>query len=53
MINLVVLYLAEFWYNNSYHSAVHKTPFEIKYGYAPAHHFVIAMEDCLVHELEV
>jgi transposase InsO family protein len=45
------LYLAEFWYNSSYHSAVQTTPFEILYGYGPTH-FGFTMDDCAVSELE-
>lgn len=45
------LYLAEFWYNTSYHLAVQKTPFEVTYGYQPTH-FGISMEDCSVLDLE-
>lgn len=44
------LYLAEFWYNSSYQSTVHKTPFEVVYGYQPSH-FGISMEDCVVPDL--
>lgn len=44
------LYLAEFWYNTSYHSVVHKTPFEVTYGYQPTH-FGVSMEDCSVPDL--
>lgn len=45
------LHLAEFWYNNAFHSAVQKTPFEVIYGYQPAH-FGISMEDCAVPDLQ-
>jgi hypothetical protein len=44
------LYLAEFWYNSSFHTATHKSPFEITYGYQPAH-FGITLEDCEVPDL--
>lgn len=30
--------LAEFWYNTTYHSASHTTPYEILYGQPPLHH---------------
>lgn len=45
------LHLAEFWYNNAYHSAVKQTPFEVIYGHQPAH-FGITMEDCAVPDLQ-
>lgn len=45
------LYLAEFWYNNSFHSTLGKTPFEVLYGYTPAH-FGITIEDCQITDLQ-
>ena len=30
------LYLADWWYNNTYQSAIAMTPFQALYGYAPA-----------------
>lgn len=38
------LHLAEYWYNNSFHSAIGRSPFEALYGYAPKH-FGIAVLD--------
>lgn len=32
------LSLAEFWYNTNYHTAIHKTPYEILYGKPPPIH---------------
>lgn len=46
------LYLAEFWYNTSYHSSVHKTPFEVIYRYQPTH-FGISMHDCEIPDLDL
>lgn len=44
------LYLAKFWYNSSFHSAINRSPFEVVYGHALAH-FGISIEDCEVPEL--
>lgn len=38
------LHLAEYWYNNSYHSTIDRTPFEALYGYPPRH-FGISIRD--------
>lgn len=46
------LYLAEFWYNSSYHSTLGKTLFEVLYGYTPAH-FGISSDDCQIADLKI
>lgn len=44
------LYLAEFWFNTSYHSAILQSPFEALYGYPPGH-FGIRDDACSVPDL--
>jgi hypothetical protein len=45
------LYLAEFWYNSSWHSALQMSPFEALYGYAPKHFGLDTLKAALVPAL--
>lgn len=40
------IYLAEFWYNSSWHSALDRSPFEALYGYAPRHFGIDSIDAC-------
>lgn len=46
------LSLAEFWYNNSYHSAIKTTPFVALYGRDPRHWGIVPAATCKVPVLQ-
>jgi hypothetical protein len=43
--------LAEYWYNTSYHTAIHMSPFEALYGYSPRHFGIVDTSACRSVEL--
>ena len=47
------LSLAEWWYNSTYHSAIHLTPFEALYGYGPPLHLPYLPESATVQQVDV
>ena len=46
------IYLAGFWYNVSWHSALKMSPFEALYGQKPCHLGIIAAVSCNVADLD-
>uniref|UniRef100_A0A453NI67 Integrase catalytic domain-containing protein n=1 Tax=Aegilops tauschii subsp. strangulata TaxID=200361 RepID=A0A453NI67_AEGTS len=44
--------LAQFWYNNSHHSAIGMTPFKAMFGYEPRHWGITAENTCSVPVLK-
>ena len=47
------LSLAEWWYNTTYHSSIHATPFEALYGYTPPIQLPYLPESSLVHQVDL
>lgn len=46
------LFLAEYWYNTTFHSALGRTPFEVIYGTLPREFGVTQVDQCTVPDLE-
>lgn len=45
------LFLAEYWYNTTFHSALGRTPFEVIYGTLPREFGVTQVDECTVPDL--
>lgn len=45
------LFLAEYWYNTTFHSALGRTPFEVIYGTMPREFGVNQVDECTVPDL--
>lgn len=44
--------LAEFWYNNCYHSSLDRSPFEVLYGHTPTQLGLLPTDRCTVLDLQ-
>lgn len=45
------LFLAEYWYNTTFHSVLGRTPFEVIYGTHPRESGVTQVDECIVPDL--